>query len=208
MSKQPNVEELFKLFMRLRGGGYSVIAAVLIVGVVAFVSPDIARYIPGMGGGAPSSTSSTTPSPSSTPSSGSQDACQVVKIYDGDTMTLQCPGYNDQTKVRMYCIDTPEIAQKPWGYTARDHLRKIATDHVRVEQHDKDRYGRVVGEVFAGNVNLNLEQVRMGHAAVYEAYCKSVLYQQAQTEARQAKRGIWAEPGLHQTPWEYRASKR
>jgi endonuclease YncB( thermonuclease family) len=134
--------------------------------------------------------------------------CEVLKVYDGDTMTLQCSGNPEKTSVRMHCIDTPEMAQKPWGTQARDHLRSIAGNTVKLVELDKDCYGRIVGEVYFGDVNLNLAQVKAGKAAVYGAYCKNPEYKAAEKEASDAKLGIWSEPGLHQTPWEWRRQKR
>ena len=136
------------------------------------------------------------------------DECEVLKVYDGDTMTLQCAGKTEKTKVRMYCIDTPEMKQKPWGTQARDHLRSIAGNTVKLVEVDKDRYGRVVGEVYSGDVNLNLAQVKAGKAAVYDAYCKKSEYKAAETEPKEAGLGIWSKPGLHQTPWEWRKQQR
>jgi endonuclease YncB( thermonuclease family) len=136
------------------------------------------------------------------------DECEVIKIYDGDTMTLQCPNSSEPTKVRMYCIDTPEMKQSPWGIQARDHLRSITGKTVRLVAIDKDRYGRVVGEVFDGDVNLNLAQVKAGKAAVYHTYCDKPEYNQAERESKQARLGIWAEAGMQQTPWDWRRAQR
>ncbi len=136
------------------------------------------------------------------------DECKVLKIYDGDTMTLQCPGKSEKTKVRLYCIDTPEIRQKPWGYQARDYLRSITGETVRLVEINKDRYGRVVGEVYNGEVNLNLAQVKAGQAAVYDAYCKKPEYKIAENQAKLAKLGIWSESGSQQKPWEWRKKQR
>jgi endonuclease YncB( thermonuclease family) len=123
-------------------------------------------------------------------------------------MTLQCPGNPNKTKVRLYCIDTPEMRQKPWGTQARDHLRSITGETVRLVELDQDRYGRIVGEVYSGNVNLNLAQVEAGQAAVYHAYCQKLDYTNVESQAKQAKRGIWSEPGLQQMPWEWRKKKK
>lgn len=128
--------------------------------------------------------------------------CEVLKIYDGDTMTLQCQG--EQTKVRLYCIDAPEMGQTPWGTQARDYLRSITGRTVKLVRVDKDRYGRIVGEVYNGEVNLNLAQVQAGYVAVYYAYCKKSEYQSAENQAKNANNGIWSIPGLQQTPWEWR----
>jgi endonuclease YncB( thermonuclease family) len=133
------------------------------------------------------------------------DDCEVLNIYDGDTMTLQCQG--EETKVRLYCIDAPEMGQTPWGKQARDHLRSIAGNAVKLVRLDKDRYGRVVGEVYRGDENLNLAQVKTGYAAVYDAYCKKSEYPLEEQRANSAKQGIWSTPGIHQTPWEWRKQK-
>jgi endonuclease YncB( thermonuclease family) len=136
------------------------------------------------------------------------DECEVLKIHDGDTMTLQCSGKAEKTKVRLHCIDTPEMKQKPWGTQARDHLRSITANTVKLVAVDKDSYGRIVGEVHSGEINLNLAQVKAGKAAVYRTYCKKSEYKVAEKEAIAAKLGIWSEPGLHQTPWEWRKQER
>ncbi|MFK5968830.1 MAG: thermonuclease family protein [Candidatus Marithrix sp.] len=146
--------------------------------------------------------------PISNISQNSSDECQVLKIYDGDTMTLQCPNNPKKTKVRMYCIDTPEMRQKPWGTQARDYLRSITGKTVRLVKIDKDRYGRIVGEVYSNGVNLNLAQVKAGQAAVYTRYCKKSEYKAAERPAKQAKLGIWSKTGLHQTPWQWRKNNR
>lgn len=138
----------------------------------------------------------------------SSNECEVIKVYDGDTLTLQCPGQPQPTRVRMYCIDTPEIKQTPWGTQARDHLRSIIGKTVQVKEIDKDRYGRIVGEVYSGNVNLNLAQVKAGKAAVYHSYCKKPEYKLAEKQAQTAKSGIWSQSGLQQTPWEWRKQSK
>lgn len=132
--------------------------------------------------------------------------CQVKSVYDGDTMTLICQG--ETVKVRMYCIDAPEMKQSPWGSHARDHLRGLAGDKLSVRQIDKDRYGRVVGEVFYGQENLNLQMVRDGFVAVYPDYCKDEQYFQAEKAAKAKKSGVWNKSGLHQTPWKWREQER
>jgi endonuclease YncB( thermonuclease family) len=138
-------------------------------------------------------------------------SCVVKKIYDGDTVTLTCPGQADDTKVRMYCIDTPEMKQTPWGEKSRDNLRGMIAigDRVKVVEIDKDRYGRVVGEVLTmSGKNLNMEQVKSGFAAVYDAYCKKPEYKPLEAKAKSSKLGIWAKSGMQQTPWEWRKEQR
>lgn len=135
--------------------------------------------------------------------------CTVRSVYDGDTLTAICEG--EKTKVRFYCIDTPEMQQKPWGRRSRDHLRNLlpAGSPIQIKKHGADRYGRIIGEVLTQDGdNLNRRMVQDGMAAVYEKYCSEPTYYQAQKTAQQASIGIWSQSGLQQTPWEYRHRHR
>lgn len=135
--------------------------------------------------------------------------CRVEKISDGDTMNLRCG--TQLVKVRLYCIDAPEMAQKPWGTRSREHLQSITTPTVKLLKIDQDQYGRTVGEVYTTDAEprlLNLEQVAAGQAAVYEQFCDNPRYPSAEREARAAKRGIWSRRGEHQKPWDYRRRNR
>jgi len=129
-------------------------------------------------------------------------SCRVNSIHDGDTMRVTCDGRKH--KVRLYCIDTPEIEQKPWGRESRDHLRSMAPNSVTLLPRDKDDYGRIVAEVFAGETNLNLKMVRDGRAAVFKRYCKHQKFYDAEKQAKSEKLGIWSKKGLQQTPWKWR----
>jgi endonuclease YncB( thermonuclease family) len=109
-------------------------------------------------------------------------------------------------KVRLHCIDAPELAQAPWGRWSAEALRWYAPagSVVDLEAVTTDRYGRIVGVLHARGVRVNVEMVRQGFAAVYEKYCAEPAYYDAREEARAAGRGIWAVPGLQQRPWEWR----
>jgi endonuclease YncB( thermonuclease family) len=187
---EKQIKSLIGLVRRLHKQKYPVLAIVIIAVASLFVSNDWLK-------------NALSPTAPNTP-----NECKVLKIYDGDTMTLQCSGKSEKTKVRMYCIDTAEIRQKPWGYKARDYLRSITGESVRLVEINKDRYGRTVGEVYSGEVNLNLAQVQAGQAAVYDAYCKKPEYKIAENQAKQAKLGIWSESGAQQKPWEWRKQHR
>ncbi len=131
--------------------------------------------------------------------------CTVNSVYDGDTMRVTCNG--KRMKVRLHCIDAPEMKQRPWGKESRDYLRSITPEHVIVISKTKDRYGRTVGEVIAvGEVrkNLNLVMVRSGQAVVYPKYCNDRQFYQAEGEAKKTASGVWEKPGTHQRPWEWR----
>ncbi|MES9947200.1 MAG: thermonuclease family protein [Candidatus Thiodiazotropha sp.] len=131
--------------------------------------------------------------------------CAVLSIHDGDTMTVNCDGQG--MKVRLYCIDAPELGQKPWGRASRDYLRSITSDQVKVIARTKDRYGRLVGEVLSNDQpqkNYNIFMVLNGYAAVYPRYCNDQHYYQAEKEAKETGSNIWGKPGVHQAPWSWR----
>ncbi len=140
----------------------------------------------------------------------SAEPCTVDHCHDGDTCTLVCGRHTDsprRVKVRLHCIDAPELAQAPWGRWSAEALRWYvpAGSVVDLETVTTDRYGRIVGVLLARGVRVNVEMVRQGFAAVYERYCVEPAYYVARNEARAAGRGIWAGPGLHQRPWEARS---
>jgi endonuclease YncB( thermonuclease family) len=69
---------------------------------------------------------------------------------------------------------------------------------------DTDRYGRAVARLYHGDQDLGLNMVRQGWAVVYSQYTTSSTYEAAQAQAKRERRGVWARPGAHQQPWEWR----
>lgn len=132
----------------------------------------------------------------------------MLKIYDGDTMTLNCSGA--KVKTRLYCIDAPEMKQHPWGRQARDTLRKMTPNTIVLRTVDTDQYGRSIGEIFVPGLDdsLNLQLVKQGQAAVYWKYCNRPDYFWAEQQARGGRKGIWQQTGLQQKPWVSRAARK
>ncbi len=133
--------------------------------------------------------------------------CRVDRVFDGDSLRLICAG--EVKEVRLYCIDAPERDQVPWAKQSRRHLREIAAGDLELVERDLDRFGRVVGDLYALKPErrlLNLVQVEAGQAAVYERYCTDGRFLHAERKARAARLGIWSRPGAQQTPWTFRRS--
>lgn len=129
---------------------------------------------------------------------------RVVGIADGDTLTLLTPEKR-QVRVRLAGIDTPERAQ-PYGSRARQELSDLAFGkEADVAVQDNDRYGRTVGRVRTGGLDVNAEMVRRGAAWVYRQYNRDPSLPALETEARAAGRGLWALPEAQRVPpWEWR----
>ena len=94
---------------------------------------------------------------------------KVIGVHDGDTLTLLVAG-NQQVKVRLAGIDAPELKQ-PYGQQAKQALSALAFgQEVKVDGSGPDKYGRTLGTVWVGTVNVNAEWVKQGAAWVYRAY--------------------------------------
>ena len=106
--------------------------------------------------------------------------------------------------MRLYCIDAPETDREPWGSIATGHLRGLLGPRVTLEPIELDRYGRTIGRLRQGGVDINQQLVSDGAVAVYPQYCVDSDFYEAEARARRGHRGIWAERGLHQKPWEWR----
>jgi endonuclease YncB( thermonuclease family) len=132
---------------------------------------------------------------------------RVVGVHDGDTFTLLQIG-NQQIKVRLAEIDTPESKQ-PYGNKAKQELfRLIFGKTVTVNIQDTDRYGRTVGRVFVDTLDVNAEMIRRGAAWVYRKYAKDQTLYQLEAQAKQEKRGLWNLPDSERVPpWEWRHAK-
>lgn len=134
-------------------------------------------------------------------------AGKVVGVSDGDTLTILTSA-KEQVKVRLHGIDTPESKQA-FGTRAKQELSSLAFGkEARVEVVEKDRYGRTVGRVFVGTVDVNLEMVSRGFAWWYRNYAKKATdLAAAEAEAKNAGRGLWADEAPV-PPWEFRANGR
>jgi len=133
--------------------------------------------------------------------------CNVIKVYDSDTITVKCSSLEDKIRVRLYCIDAPERGMLFWDVGKLD-LDRIK--HVTLDVKNTDMYGRKVAEVYADNgANVNKYLLSTGAAAVYPQYCKDSSYHDVEKEARDNKTGIWSQENIpSQTPWITRQQKR
>lgn len=141
-----------------------------------------------------------------TPAAAERLVGHCVGVTDGDTCTLltENAGQKKTTKIRFHGIDAPESHQD-FGQAAKKHLSDLIFDKdISVDVVDTDRYGRTVGKVFVGGTNVNLAMVQAGMAWWYRQYgAGETALQQAEADARTARRGLWQSPAPT-PPWEYR----
>lgn len=131
---------------------------------------------------------------------------KVVSVADGDTITV-LDGDKVQHKIRLQGIDAPEKNQA-FGSKSKELLTdKIAGHEVLVEWKEKDRYGRILGEVMLGRRHINLEMVQEGMAWHYVQYSKSKELDRAEQGARHARRGLWIDKDPI-PPWAFRKAAK
>lgn len=132
---------------------------------------------------------------------------RVVKVTDGDTITI-LDANQAQHKVRLYGIDAPEYRQ-PYSRAAKKALAGLVErERVGVDVKDTDSYGRSVGVVYRGSVNVNLEMVKSGYAWWYKKYAPlDDDLRVAEERARTDSLGLWADPNPV-PPWEWRQRAR
>ena len=96
----------------------------------------------------------------------------IKGCYDGDTCTS-----SEGEKIRLACIDTPEIrgkrAKPNKAIAARNFLNnKIKGKKVSIRRITEDKYGRTVGELSFNGENLQEILVKEGHAEIYKKFSK------------------------------------
>jgi len=118
---------------------------------------------------------------------------RVEIVHDGDTVT--CLDESGRRKrVRLSGIDAPELDQ-PHGRASRDALRGKIGAAVRVEEQGRDQHGRLLGRLFVGDRDINLEMVAEGHAWAFEGFRRDGPFDAAEASARSSGRGLWTDPG-------------
>jgi micrococcal nuclease len=134
--------------------------------------------------------------------------CVVASITDGDT--FRCEGGR---RVRLLLIDTPEMAQAPFGDEARDALAELLPIELEVtleiDVDPEDQYGRTLAYVLLPDGRLaNEEMLRQGFAVVvvFPPNVEHVdRFREAAAEAQTARRGLWALDAFNCLPSDFRA---
>lgn len=103
---------------------------------------------------------------------------RVIKCYDADTITIasklpykESPLY--RLSVRLTGIDAPEIKgkseeEKELAKQARDFVSNlILNKYVRLENVESEKYGRILADVYIGDVHLNELLIKERYAVKY-----------------------------------------
>lgn len=146
---------------------------------------------------------STTASASDCPAISARERAEVIYVYDGDTVKLA-----DGRKLRFIGINTPEIGRhgkenQALASQARSFLDDLlnAHHHVLILQpgtEKQDHYGRLLAHAFletGSNVAVQLLDTGLATTLVVPPNTWAVdCYQQHESGARAARRGLWSLP--------------
>jgi micrococcal nuclease len=172
--------------------------------IILFVLLTIVLYLrllnPDWGGFTPPLNPSSPPSPAEAvrciPSTPAESA-ELVRVIDGDTIDVRLASGEVQ-RVRFIGIDTPERGEPFYREASQINEALLRSGklilHRDVSQ--TDRFDRLLRYVLAGDVFVNYELVKQGYAqsATFppDVACADT-FLRAQQDARQARRGLWAD---------------
>ena len=110
---------------------------------------------------------------------------KVTKVVDGDTIDVIIDlGFDImyKSRVRLFGIDTPEsrtrdLVEKKYGLMSKDFLKdKLKNaEKIVIKTHkgeETGKFGRILGEIFWDNVNINQQMCDVGHAVAYYGQSK------------------------------------
>ena len=108
---------------------------------------------------------------------------RVIKVYDGDTITIAAKLPFDKSplyrlSVRLNGIDTPEIKgktddEKTAAKQVKDALSNlILNKHVFLKNIQTEKYGRILADVYIGELHINQWLITEKYAVKYDGGTK------------------------------------
>ncbi len=133
----------------------------------------------------------------------------VIVVIDGDTVLFKPDHYGAASraflKIRLADIDAPEKDQ-PFGEAAKRALGAwVLNQRVEVDTVATDVYGRTIGRIRSGALQVNAEMVRQGYAWA-STWAGNADLRDAQQAARRARRGLWQDDAPT-PPWKWRQAR-
>ena len=108
----------------------------------------------------------------------------VIKVYDGDTITIAVefpfePNTHYRFSVRLAGIDAPEIHGKSEdeilaAQCAKDEMTRLVLNKtVLLENISFEKYGRLLADVYVGDLHINQHMIDTGMAVKYDGGTKT-----------------------------------
>ena len=103
----------------------------------------------------------------------------IRRVVDGDTVDITLDlGFDIlyNNRLRLHGIDAPESRtldqeEKVRGLAAKDRVKELcpvgSTVTIKTIKDGRGKFGRILGEIFVGDVNVNKQLIKEGHAVEY-----------------------------------------
>ena len=110
--------------------------------------------------------------------------CKLLRVIDGDTIDVDIDlGFGvwlQKQRIRLYGIDTPESrtsddTEKIYGNAAKNFLIKwTGAGELTIKTHKdaKGKFGRILGEIWTFDTNINELMIERHHAVKYHGQSK------------------------------------
>ena len=96
---------------------------------------------------------------------------KVIKVHDGDTMTLRCDFRDFDFPIRLLDIDTPELNARG-GHEVRDWVKQRVegqmVDIIMDKKNRVEKWGRLLGKMRVNGLDLGETLMRLGLATPFE----------------------------------------
>jgi endonuclease YncB( thermonuclease family) len=132
---------------------------------------------------------------------------QVVRVLDGDLLEIHHQGKTE--RIRLNGIDCPETGQA-YGERAKQATSELVSGKdVMLNTYGPDKNGRTIADVLLSDgTNVNYVLVKEGWCWWDRKYAPgNRKLEGLEKEAREAKKGLWAEPNPV-PPWKWRKKSR
>ena len=109
---------------------------------------------------------------------------EINRVVDGDTIDVDIDlGFGvwmRNQRIRMHGIDTPEsrtrdLEEKKYGLAAKDFLIKWTNAGgltLKTHKDDRGKFGRILGEIWCFDTNVNEKMIEEHHAVRYMGQSK------------------------------------
>ena len=105
---------------------------------------------------------------------------KVLKVYDGDTITVAAKPYAEQEicrfVLRLDGLDTPELKiqrEKDAGLFVRDELAKLLLNKfIKIKVNGADKYGRLLSDIWVDDIHVNEWLLKNKYAKPYDGGTK------------------------------------
>ena len=131
---------------------------------------------------------------------------RVVRVVDGDTLVAHIDGMDDEAKIRLLGVNTPESVdpRRPvecFGKEASAYLKELAEGR-RVlleedrEADERDKYGRLLRHVYLDEgIHVNALLIEEGYGFAYTSFPMNdeskAEFLAFERKAREGARGLW-----------------